>query len=311
MIDHSKPLTEQTAADLRALLDALHGNRERYDRANRIVEARSCELEIAAATRALAIVNRRATEAEDERQDRTIARAELRDGLRALGVGMAGGFGDEVDAIADRIVSKIAGSPSQPALTADEVRALVREAAVALLDERKLYIVRPQQPTMNDIVLEAYGHGRACDAVALQGDDLHAVLSEIASRIAEKLAGRVVSAEQRESDCKPITAHEVHGLVADEFEVAITTRGFRGALGASYPEIRDSIAGQVAQRLVGRWIDVGKREADLREAFLRGGKWVAERVQVTDCGAGPSVDRPSLDDVEERAAEYARSKAGA
>lgn len=67
MIDRTKPLTEQPAGEVRALLDALHGNRERYDRANRIVEVRSCDLEIAEATRALAIINRRATEAEDQR----------------------------------------------------------------------------------------------------------------------------------------------------------------------------------------------------------------------------------------------------
>lgn len=67
MIDRTKPLVEQDAADLRALLDALHSNRARYESANRIVEARSCELEISEATRALAIINRRATEAMDAR----------------------------------------------------------------------------------------------------------------------------------------------------------------------------------------------------------------------------------------------------
>jgi hypothetical protein len=83
MIDRAKPLVEQDAADLRALLDALHGNRERYDRANRIVEARSCELEISEATRALAIVNRRATEALDQQPTSGIQQHEV-DALLAV-----------------------------------------------------------------------------------------------------------------------------------------------------------------------------------------------------------------------------------
>ncbi len=74
---------------------------------------------------------------------------------------------------------------------AERVRSVVREAATAMLDERKLYIVRPQKPTMNEIVLEAYGHGRACDAVALQGDDLQVVLADLADRVADQLLGPV------------------------------------------------------------------------------------------------------------------------
>lgn len=71
----------------------------------------------------------------------------------------------------------------------ERVRSVVREAALALLDERKLYIVAPQPPTMGEVALEAYGFGKACDAVALQGDDLQALLAAIADRAAEQLAG--------------------------------------------------------------------------------------------------------------------------
>jgi hypothetical protein len=80
------------------------------------------------------------------------------------------------------------------AAAADEerVRSVVREAAMAELTERKLYIVKPQQPTMGEIALEAYGHGKSCDAVALQGDDLQAQLDAIASRAAKQLASAAV-----------------------------------------------------------------------------------------------------------------------
>lgn len=80
------------------------------------------------------------------------------------------------------------------AVAADEerVRAVVREAAGVLLIERKLYVVRPQHPTMGEIALEAYGHGRACDAVALLGDELATLLDAIATRAAKQLATSAV-----------------------------------------------------------------------------------------------------------------------
>lgn len=95
-------------------------------------------------------------------------------------------------------LSAAADLAERPALTEERVREVVRDAADALLDERKLYIVKPQTPTMNEIVLEAYGHGRACDAVALQGDDLQAVLTEIATRAAKELAGATVALNDQE-----------------------------------------------------------------------------------------------------------------
>lgn len=62
----------------------------------------------------------------------------------------------------------------------------ITEATCAALDERKLYIVRPQHPTMGEVALEFYGFGKACDAVALQGDDLTA----FGARCAEILSAR-------------------------------------------------------------------------------------------------------------------------
>lgn len=67
---------------------------------------------------------------------------------------------------------------------------MISEVICAVLTERKLYIVRPQHPTMGEIALEAYGFGQACDAVALQGDDLQSLLLEIGTRCAETLNGR-------------------------------------------------------------------------------------------------------------------------
>jgi hypothetical protein len=66
----------------------------------------------------------------------------------------------------------------------------ISEVIFAVLNERKLYIVKPQHPTMGEVALEAYGFGKACDAVALQGDDLQALLLEIGVRCAEILNGR-------------------------------------------------------------------------------------------------------------------------
>jgi hypothetical protein len=66
----------------------------------------------------------------------------------------------------------------------------ISEVICAVLDERKLYIVKPQHPTMGEIALEAYGFDRACDAVALRGDDLQSLLLEIGSRCASILNAR-------------------------------------------------------------------------------------------------------------------------
>src|SRR5678816_3291791 len=85
------------------------------------------------------------------------------------------------------MASQLVGFMTAQATSAERVRSVVREAIMALLSERKLYIVEPQPPTMGEIALEAYGFGKACDAVALQGDELQALLATIADRIASQL----------------------------------------------------------------------------------------------------------------------------
>lgn len=75
----------------------------------------------------------------------------------------------------------------------------ISEVIGAVLDERKLFIVRPQHPTMGEVALEAYGFGKACDAVALQGDDLQALLLEIGARCAAILQSTSVSRGEQTS----------------------------------------------------------------------------------------------------------------
>jgi len=67
---------------------------------------------------------------------------------------------------------------------------MIREVIHATLNEHKLYIVKPQHPTMGEIALEAYGFGKACDAVALEGDDLQLLLLEIGARCAKILSAQ-------------------------------------------------------------------------------------------------------------------------
>lgn len=309
MTDREKPLTERTMPDLRAIIDRLHADRERYDRANRIVEARSCELEIAEATRALAIINRRATEAEDQRA---------------------------------------------ATLTEERVREVVRSAATALLEERKLYIVKTQQPSMNDIVLEAYGHGRACDAIALQGDDLQAVLDAIATRAAKELAGAVVALDAQER--AQLTAMLDDGAASDypaAYQAILrllaaadaAPRGcpvHDGAIhGGEAEELRAGIEALIAdppggdlesnrewmlplQRLLDRvnardslgYLERGdeQRETDLREAFLAGFAFAEDKADISEHDGwhrtDPRIEWPSHGQREDAAAEYARSKAG-
>lgn len=130
MIDRSKPLTEQSMQDLRVFIDSLRANRERYDRASRIVEVRSCDLEIADATRALAIINRRATEAEDQRaaEGRALTADEIRDVvLEAIEAWTdADGSQHRVRA-ANQVAEKLAGREVDP----EQRETDLREAFVA------------------------------------------------------------------------------------------------------------------------------------------------------------------------------------
>jgi hypothetical protein len=67
------------------------------------------------------------------------------------------------------------------------VAEIIAKAIDIVLSERKLFIVKPQHPTMAEVALEFYGFGKPCDAVALQGDDLQSLLSEIGTRCAASL----------------------------------------------------------------------------------------------------------------------------
>lgn len=64
---------------------------------------------------------------------------------------------------------------------------IISEVIFSILTERKLYIVKPQHPTMGEVALEFYGFGKPCDAVALQAEDLQSLLLEIGNRCAEAL----------------------------------------------------------------------------------------------------------------------------
>lgn len=94
-------------------------------------------------------------------------------------------------------VAEIQRRRAEQAAGRGHVELVVSETINAELDERKLYVVKPQHPTMGEIALEAYGHGRACDAVAFQGDDLQALLSTVARRVADRLSVPVLSEEER------------------------------------------------------------------------------------------------------------------
>lgn len=120
------------------------------------------------------------------------------------------------------------------AASRERVMEVVRSSALALLTERNLYIVKPQSPTIGEMALEAYGHGKACDAAALLGDELQAVLTTIASRVADPLATpadrkpslaeqraahamRTPSEEERRENIKSITSEvTARGLLTVE-----------------------------------------------------------------------------------------------
>lgn len=221
MIDRTKPLTEQTMGDLRAWLDALHANRERYDRANRIVEARACELEIGEATRALAILNRRATEALDHQ----VVKQHEVDALFAL---LRHHDEPEAHALVARMWTAIQVQGAQPALTADaaaDLKVMVLETYTGLhtVATRDRLILAIDRATTGATIGAEHQAGRA-----LTADEVHAVVREtvvelwpkewptnkhtllqrtrtidaIAARVAEKLAGRAVAPAQREQDLR-------------------------------------------------------------------------------------------------------------
>jgi hypothetical protein len=95
----------------------------------------------------------------------------------------------------ERIGRQSSGPPSTKRILAmgdsrTSVATTISDVIGTVLTEHKLFIVKPQHPTMGEIALEAYGFGKACDAVAIQGDELQALLLEIGTRCSETLKDR-------------------------------------------------------------------------------------------------------------------------
>lgn len=186
----SKSLTEWTPGSLRGLLDLLHGKRERYDRANRLVEVRSCDLEIAEATRALAILNRRATEALDP----------------APGT----------SPIADELAQWMSASDGKLELTTAEIRAAGmeilenRRRATEVEDQR----VAEERPAIRKAVLEVCEdkldrigfHSGGSFGVEYDSDDKAKLLGEIADAIAVSIG--IQPRAQREADLREADLRE-------------------------------------------------------------------------------------------------------
>lgn len=179
------------------------------------VDARAYELRLLDVERAIAVHNRRATEAEDQR-----AAAEL---------------------------------AAQPALTEERVRDVVRA-----------------------VVLDEIRHARY--------DSEHADI--IADRAAKELAGRAVSAAQREAVSR-----------AQQYRIEDLVGWLRYALENWAPSGSDK-AEKARASLDAADVQVkAQREADLREAFVEGASW----------GSAYGIEGGNASSA---AAEYARSKAG-
>lgn len=287
-------LNTYTTPRLLSHLAWLRQERTHKEAASLKIEARAYELRIAAAERMLAIHNRRATEAEDQRvaEERTSAALSERDqeilsvlidDVQAFGAGDDDDRKDErfqrdTSALLRRLKRMGTRPEVQPALTADEVRAVVREAALPMLNYRLTAATEINERFADDI----------------------------AARVAEKLAGRGVSAEQRE---------------LQEWAIDVVFDGPPGPEAGRFVEVEDMSGKSVG---VGQWINRGngmwalriprahpaQREAELREAFLAGAAWMSERTELGDGGAGFHVIEPSQGKTDDAAAEYARSKAG-
>lgn len=274
-------LNTYSTASLLAHLDWLRKERTYKEAANLIIEARAYALRIAAAERMLAIHNRRATEAEDQRQ------AEER--------------------------------AAQPALTADEVRAVVREVALPVLDDKTPWRMEFLEPVAEAIAAKVAEKlaGRAVglsetERILLRHlrDDVHAAETK-AHRSTEHADAELAAAQGALLDrliaTEPCPAPDP---ALQEWAIDVVFDGPPGPTAGRFVEVEDLSGKSVG---VGQWIDRGngmwalriprahpaQRETDLREAFVAGGQYIA------DNGVVSVVDLPK------EAAEYARSKAGA
>lgn len=242
------------------------------------MDARAYELRLCDVERAIAIHNRRATEAEDQRAagDALDPSADLTpeqlDGMeiwdRDPEVFMVGSRAIWA-MLVRRAVAEIRRRRAHPALTADEVRA----AVVACW---------PYSPRTSEGLRDGF-----------------------TAALAEKLAGRVVSAEQRDAEFVALreALHRRLQEVGDLRPVVVAAEAWRDGvkglgshveqdLEAAVDHLRSKPSGSVARAAQ------AQREADLRAAFLAGSCWFRER--------WPDDDR----DPRPAAVEYARSKAG-
>lgn len=179
-----------------------------------------------------------------------------------------------------RAVAEIRRRRSQPALTADEVREAVREAIEEALRASRVAAFVPSAAE------------RTPDAIA--------------TRVAEKLAGRVVALTAGDldvlrsmrawvsADVMPTVAALLDRLLARAPAVDPAQRE------AEFLRAQLETASSVAKRAIDDKENYElKREADLREAFVAGADWFA--------GGDLDDQRQSA---EHAAADYARSKAG-
>lgn len=153
--------------------------------------------------------------------------------------------------VADDLIAFLDTLPVQPALTRPDIEAVVREA----IDHSRHLPYGQAEPA-------------------------------IAARVAEKLAGAVVSAAPvLSADDIRSAAHEACAWAHDQ---------------SLAQPFEAHIAERLVEHLAGRGVSAAQREADLREAFLAGAAW----------SAGPTIVEAARHHREEAAAEYARSKAG-
>lgn len=219
-------------------------------------------------------------------------------------------------------------APAQPALTADEGRALAESAVRDWLhcsgscgDEEHEAQVRH---ISTRVAKEIAGRVVTCAPVKpLTADEVRAVVHgaleewtdrdggvhrvRVADRVVEKLTGRAVSAEQRvllQSAGERTAELEatVETMKAEVWE-ANEDNHLCGRLAAEQGCLVANKPSDAVRTLANRYAEMrAKREADLREAFIAGVRW----------GEGFESTRDrylAMGDEREAAAEYARSKA--
>lgn len=217
----TKPLTEWDSSTLRALLDRLHADRERYDRANRIVEARACELEIAEMTRALAVVNRRSTEAEDQRvaEERVLTEERMRE-------------------VVERVLIE---EWKQPPAEADPVLVFIQRSAGRSAKELAGAAVSTEQrDRIVTIADEAFGLGPV--------ETLDATLTRIERGIFEQHKRLINQEAQREADLREAVKYGMDWAVSNTL---VTDSGCGATVDPPTDDARDLAAAEYARSKAG------------------------------------------------------------